>query len=260
LRAATSFFILQVVNSFVALTVLAITWMSGAFGFPVVLANVPGIILMVYLCVVTNSYRMSLKRNAAGGAYRAATTGMQYLWDGPERGGEWENAVTTGAAPVNPGHLCLATPTTLDPLAVFAVFAGAVALPPARPGYREHEEDDEAMGGDVGLDAVAAGGHAAKYRDAVSSFDDELTVTAKDVELGAARPPRAGHGSGVTGRAAAVGAGAGGAAVALRGGSLQSVGGGAAAVPSIAEAEEGSDLDLDDDDNDLGKPSGQRRV
>jgi hypothetical protein len=68
LRAATSFFILQVVNSFVALTVLAITWMTGAFGFPVVLANVPGIILMVYLCVVTNSYRMSLKRIAAGGA------------------------------------------------------------------------------------------------------------------------------------------------------------------------------------------------
>jgi len=107
---------------------------------------------------------------------------------------------------------------------------------------------------------VAAGAHASKYRDAVASFDDELTVTAKDVELGAARPPRAGQGSGVAGRAAAVGAGAGGAAVSSRGSSLQSVGGGAAAVPSIAEAEEGSDLDLDDDDNDLGKPSGQRRV
>ena len=70
LRAATIFFVLQVINTAVALALLVITWMTG-LSLPVVLANMPGIVIMIYLCVVTNSYRMVLKE-AAEGAWRAA--------------------------------------------------------------------------------------------------------------------------------------------------------------------------------------------
>lgn len=47
LRAATAFFITTVLNTFLALVVLLITWMTGSLEVPTILANVPGIILMV---------------------------------------------------------------------------------------------------------------------------------------------------------------------------------------------------------------------
>ena len=68
LRAATTFFILQCLNTFVALAVLVITWMTGTFGLPTILAQAPSIILMIYLCVVTNSFRLSLKKGLLPGA------------------------------------------------------------------------------------------------------------------------------------------------------------------------------------------------
>lgn len=61
LRAATIFFLLQVLNSLVALSLLLITWFQGIISFSTLLANVPGVILMLYLAVVCNSYRQALK-------------------------------------------------------------------------------------------------------------------------------------------------------------------------------------------------------
>lgn len=66
LRAASLFFISTTLGAVIGLALLVTTWMTGSIGISTVLANAPGIVLMVYLCVVTNSFRMGLKQSAAG--------------------------------------------------------------------------------------------------------------------------------------------------------------------------------------------------
>jgi len=75
-RAATLFLLLQCANAAAALLVLAGAWMAGAVSVSMVAANVPGIILIIYLVVCVNSYRLLLREEASG-APRAS--GMERL-------------------------------------------------------------------------------------------------------------------------------------------------------------------------------------
>lgn len=64
LIAANIFLVAQIINTSIALIIMIIAWITSTVTTSIVLANVPSIILMIYLCVVANSFRYLLREVA----------------------------------------------------------------------------------------------------------------------------------------------------------------------------------------------------
>ena len=69
LRAASLFFVMQAANAAAAVALLAGAWAVGYVTASQVAANVPGIVLIIYLVVCVNSYRLVLREERAAGTF-----------------------------------------------------------------------------------------------------------------------------------------------------------------------------------------------
>ena len=116
LRAASLFFVMQAGNAAAAVALLAGAWAAGILSAGQVAANVPGIVLIVYLVVCVNSYRLVLREERAAGSFGhtrlpAASAGAAVFEDDddeddddlPRRVGAGATAFRDAAAPAAAG-------------------------------------------------------------------------------------------------------------------------------------------------------------